>query len=254
MTNRTDLSDTTFVIPIRIDSNERKENLEMVTDFLYSEFQTNIIVVESDKSEKLSESTKYDKFFFKDDLPYFYRTQILNRVSKNVETKNMAIWDSDVLIEKWQVIRAVNELRSYNTDMIFPYDGRFYNIPGIIKKVYKEVGNLSALTENIGKLSLIYGYNSVGGAFIVNTESYKRAGLENENFVGWGPEDKERVKRWEILGFKVERTDGALFHLWHPNSGTGWFYSKDYEKNAWQEYLKVCSMTNEELIEYVKSF
>ena len=37
----------------------------------------------------------------------------------------------------------------------------------------------------------------------------------NEHFYGWGPEDAERVRRMEILGYPVGvNTEGPLYHLW----------------------------------------
>ena len=44
---------------------------------------------------------------------------------------------------------------------------------------------------------------------------YVQAGGENEHFYGWGPEDLERVKRMEILGYSVTRIKGDLYHLYH---------------------------------------
>ena len=44
---------------------------------------------------------------------------------------------------------------------------------------------------------------SVGGAFLVNRVSYMEAGMENERFYGWGPEDVERVVRWDTLGYQI---------------------------------------------------
>jgi hypothetical protein len=47
--NKIDLKDVTFVIPVRIDCIERLENIFLIIDYLYSLFDTNIIVLESDK-------------------------------------------------------------------------------------------------------------------------------------------------------------------------------------------------------------
>ena len=67
--------------------------------------------------------------------------------------------------------------------------------------------------------TLLYEYlvtHSCGGAFFVNRSVYVQAGGENEHFYGWGPEDLERVKRMEILGYSVTRIKGDLYHLYHP--------------------------------------
>lgn len=43
------LTDVTFMIPVRIDTLERLENILAVTNFILSHCDTNILVVESDK-------------------------------------------------------------------------------------------------------------------------------------------------------------------------------------------------------------
>lgn len=37
---------------------------------------------------------------------------------------------------------------------------------------------------------------AVGGAIFVQTNKYLQAGMENEDFYGWGLEDGERHYRW----------------------------------------------------------
>ena len=90
----------------------------------------------------------------------------------------------------------------------------------------------------------MYGYHSVGGAFIVNKEKYLNAGGENENFYGWGLEDCERVKRMEILNLQVHRSIGSLFHLWHPTGKNSWFAYPKIEIRSRNEFLKTCSISN----------
>lgn len=49
-----DLSDVTFTIPIRIDSQARLENFIIVLTYLLENFQTNIIILEDDSEQKIS--------------------------------------------------------------------------------------------------------------------------------------------------------------------------------------------------------
>ena len=44
-----DFKDVTFIIPIRFDSEDRKRNFKITIGFLEKTFDTNIIVMESDK-------------------------------------------------------------------------------------------------------------------------------------------------------------------------------------------------------------
>jgi predicted glycosyltransferase involved in capsule biosynthesis len=65
----------------------------------------------------------------------------------------------------------------------------------------------------------MYGYCSKGGAFLADRNKYLEAGGENENFLGWGPEDFERVKRMEILHQTVHFAKGPLFHYGIQGAG-----------------------------------
>ena len=73
----------------------------------------------------------------------------------------------------------------------------------------------------------MYSPNPVGGAFLANLKTYKKSGLENENFYGWGLEDGERVARWGNLNYKIHRVTGPLFHLSHGRGVNSTFHNDD---------------------------
>jgi len=128
-------------------------------------------------------------------------------------------------------------------DMVFPYDGRFFNTHHIFKNIFEKTQDIYVFEKNTGRFNLSYGNHSVGGAFLANKNAYIKAGMENENFYGWGTEDIERIKRWEILGHKIHRTPGALFHLYHPGIQNGSYANLEIKKQNISEYLKICAYT-----------
>ena len=89
-------------------------------------------------------------------------------------------------------------------------------------------------------MSLPYGTDMRGGAFLANREAYIKAGMENENFYGWGPEDWERIERWKNLGYRIKTIDGVLFHLTHPRDMNGKHNSEGQRKITTQEKDKIC--------------
>jgi len=100
----------------------------------------------------------------------------------------------------------------------------------------------------------MYGDLSVGGIFIVDRDKYLLAGGENEYFLGWGPEDFERVKCAEILYPQpIYRAKGGLYHLWHPRYINSWYADLQYEIDGKKEALKVCGMSTEALRNYIRS-
>ena len=235
--DRIDLKDVTFLIPVRIDSSDRMENLELVVDYIKTNYHTTLMVLETDKAEKIFNDKIDKKIFIEDHDTIFHRTKYLNELTKLSSTEYLAIWDTDVLIPPEQIKEAINILRKKNAQMAFPYDGRFYNTPKTIKEEYGEKRTFELFDKNLDMFGLGFGNHSVGGAFMVNREHYINAGGENENFYGWGDEDVERVKRWEILGYDIKRINGPLFHLHHGRYGNSWYGSKCWntitEKNSY---------------------
>ncbi len=49
---KTDLTDFTFLMPLRIDSEKRRENADTSISFILRHFDTTVIVVEGDESKK----------------------------------------------------------------------------------------------------------------------------------------------------------------------------------------------------------
>ena len=250
---RTDLSDFTFIVPVRIDSPERKENLELVITYLYEHFDAEIMVLEADIKEKITIPQISHKIFIKDDDPVFHHSYYRNYMIKSANTRFIALWDADAIAPENQVIEARNMLRETNCDLIFPYDGRYYHTPPHLRKLYTQEKHTKVLCDNIGKLPLMHGIHSVGGAIMMNREKYIDAGMENEKFYGWSPEDYERVLRCEILGYKIMRINGPLFHLDHPRGKTSKFYSNYINISSRKELFKICGMTPLELKSYIDS-
>ena len=88
-------------------------------------------------------------------------------------------------------------------------------------------------------LYLMCSYYSVGGAFLVDVEEYRRCGWENEHFAGWGPEDAERYRRLLILGEQHSRIAGSLYHLYHTRGVNSGDYDKKLAMDTKKEYVHV---------------
>lgn len=252
-----DLSDTTFLIPIRVDSKEREENLDTVLEFIYSCAKASVIILEADESRKYLFKKEYPDatyLFIKDQNPVFHRTYYLNRMLCYAQTPIVGIWDTDVILPIEQINEALNGIRSNKAVMSFPYDGHCFNVTESISGRYKQEKKISILKRSMHNFSLAFGGQSFGGAFFVDREKYISSGGENESFYGWGSEDLERVKRMEILCLPVYRSYGPLFHLYHPRKENSFYVNGEIEIKNKKELLKVCQMTKEELIAFIKTW
>lgn len=247
-----DLTDVTFTIPVMYDHPDRKHNLNLNVCLLQRAFETVIII-----GEGVTRQFQYMESFccyMHFELDKFHRTKMLNEMAMVSYTPFIANWDADVAVPEVQTVVAVEMLRKGLLDGAYPYDGRFARVPrkdwfGSLERdmdlgIYKDQRFRGSYPS----------HNSVGGAVIWNKEKFFEGGGENENFISHAPEDSERWTRFPILGFKVGRVKGQLFHMDHwvgPDSSNG--HGHRAHNGRVHESFKAIK-TPEAMWEYVKSW
>lgn len=235
------LEDLTFLIPIRIDSLERVSNLVTLLKVQNRDFKASIIVQEADKIQRFTpkDFEDFEYHFVYDEDPVYFRTKYINQMIRMSRTKYVAIWDADVIIPSIQILKALDSLRSGTAILAYPYDGRLYSLNVRDSYLFRESLNQDFLSACLLKNDSHFIYYSPGGAFMVNKDTYMNAGGENEAIYGWGPDDIERKKRMEVLGLPIYRSEGPLFHLWHPRFG--FFANEEVKVNSLKAFLHTCS-------------
>jgi glycosyltransferase involved in cell wall biosynthesis len=244
------MADVTFVIRSRIDSFQRKENLDTILHYLNSNFLTNIIIHEVDYTQKIIPNFKIENLQYKfilDKSIIFHKTKYANEMIISAKTPYVAIWDIDSIAPPEQVVESVLELRKQDVVMSYPYDGRFFACNEEITSLYKNLLNIGILISFLPVMPLMHSYNSSGGAFIVNKKRYLEFGGENESIFGWGLEDAERIKRMEVQNSKIFYSSGPLFHLFHPIGDNSSFLNSKYEIQNRKVFFQTCSMLGKDL-------
>lgn len=224
-----DIKDVTIIIPIRIDSLIRLENLLLTVDNIVDYFDTNIVIIESGKYRngiiEALLANKVSYVFIEDYDPIFYRTKYINDLARQVNTAIIGVWDADIILEAEQIYYSVMQIRKELFDVAYPYNGLFYDISDILRNYYIKTKSIDLLKDNVSKMDLIYckenRYDAVGGAFLISKFHYIKVGFENEIFYGWGSEDGERITRFQKMDLKIYRSAGPLFHLTHPRDING---------------------------------
>lgn len=248
---KSDLSKITFMIPVRFDSIVRLENLILSVNYICKYFHTNIVVLQASNYDngflKKLLAKKARCIFVEDYDNVFYRTKYLNYLATISDTPYVAVWDADIIIPKNQMIKSLIELEN-GADVVYPYDGHFYDTTSIIRELYIKHQHVKMLERNKQKMFMIYGNKMVGGAIFVNRQSYISSGMENLNFYGWGPEDGERYIRWEKLGYKIVNIDGPLFHLTHERGNDSKFRSIDQMFSTNKELIQLLKSNKEEVL------
>lgn len=248
------LKDTTFIIPIRLDSIIRLENFIMTINFIQKNFRTNIIVLEATSYNNGLISSLFNDIvylFVEDKDPVFHRTKYLNEMARIVKTDIISLWDVDIILEPEQILDSIKQLRENNYDIAFPYNGDFLDTSDILRNHYWIYRDIGFLKKNKDKMKSLYTLKSVigalGGAIFLKTEIYRNSGMDNEKFYGWGLEDGERYYRWLEFGYRIYRNKNCMFHLSHPRDLNGMFRSKNHQYKAIHDFNETVNYGKEEL-------
>jgi hypothetical protein len=254
---RHNLNDVTFIIPLYIDSPVRLQNLQYNLRHLTALFETRIFIGE----QKSSESPPIDLSFsdFAGQIEYFafeaqssenpfYHTKIVNQLLARVKTPFVCNLDCDFVSSVRQYLMSVQLLRWQTAEFVIPYNDRAVHIPQESKETVLEKLQTRPLYEEEVKnfAEFIWRGYSVGGALFAQTEIYRQSGGENENFMGWGWEDHERVIRFEKLGHRVRRVPGDFYHLSHPRGLTSSAKHSHYEANC-RELERITVLSSDSL-------
>ena len=109
-----DLSNATFIIPIRIESDDRLRNIITSLCYILANFKTNIIVHEVDSESVFAESALpqiseflcgnvegLEHIFEQSDSSAFHRQRVLNDMIMMSTTKVVVNYDCDILLAKY---------------------------------------------------------------------------------------------------------------------------------------------------------
>jgi len=248
---RIDLRDSTFIIPVRHDHQDRTENLRGCLGWIRERFQTKIILLEAAKQGE----HKYYSFAEPDiympvveDGP-FHRTAHLNRMAQSVQTKVLIIHDCDIIIDPPSAIKqAQDEILNGNADFVWPFNTQNHLVPRG-HKLYNFLGTYDETWLRESPFTLAG--QPPGGSIVCSVDSFWEAGGENENIVSWGPDDQERRHRWLKLGYRLHSAPGTIFHLEHYRGPDSRKENPNYQINS-QEFDKIQQMSKEELKNYVR--
>jgi len=229
-----DLSNATFIIPLRIESADRMRNIITLLCFLLSNFDTNIIVKEVDSEPVFEENVlpQIKEFigndinlvhiFEKSDDSVFYRMHILNEMLAMSKTDVVINYDCDVLMPVETYVNAYESILNGACDVVYPYgNGNFQKQVHVTDEIVSDFLNNDFDLSILDKSSQV-STSDFGWVQFFNRSVYIEGGMENENFRGSSPEDKERFFRFTTLGYKVRRIDNWIYHLEHSRGANSW--------------------------------
>ncbi len=251
-----DFTDVTFMIPLRIESDDRRKCLTIVIDYLVKHFNTNIIVLEEGQGSlfpgmRKNEWDPYLKYIYrKSNDPLFYKTFNLNIMTKQSKTDIVCALDSDCLFHVSQYVSAVRKIRDGVLDFCYPFNQPMYNITKDLIPELESSLDLSSVHSKIKPKTILV---PPGGCFFMNKRKFIEGGMENQYMISYGPEDTERRDRLLILGYKVGDAHGPLFHIEHNRTTNSNDHNPLFARNK-AEYEKVRFMSRIQLKNYISTW
>jgi hypothetical protein len=255
-----DLKEATFIIPIRIESSDRLRNVITTTAFLLENFETNIIIKEVDNEsvfqrdafpilkDILDVDINVNHIFEQSDDPSFHRQRVLNEMIMESNTDIVANYDCDALLPVDSYVKAYQSILSGECDVVYPYGQGMYQYQvkatDEIVSQFLQTYDFDILEKNSNQYTSDFGWVQ-----FFNKQVYIEGGMENENFIAYAPEDKERFYRFATLEYNVGRIDNYVYHLEHARGHNSWLNNPHMQNNnnIWKEIQK---MNQNELKEY----
>lgn len=260
-----DLKDCTFIIPVRIESEDRLRNVITVLCYLNTNFDTNIIVKEVDKESVFADRAlpQIQEFcedvscirhiFEQSDDPLFLREKILNEMLVETTTKVVVNYDCDVLFEPEVYLEAYRRIMEDECDMVYPYgEGPWQYRVRATDQVVSDFLNEDFDFKVLQDASWV---DNAGEGWVqfLSRDVYFEGGMENENFMGSAPDDFERRYRFTTLGYRVDRLDNHICHLEHSRGMNSYPQSMSqhpYWEHNWGLWEQLKTYNKEQLVEY----
>ena len=262
--SKIDLTNFTFIIPAKIESESRKRNAKIVLNFLDTHLDTNIMIYEAGSKiiPSLIDIDRDNFHYFHEDIlegEPFHRTKYLNFMLKRINTKYTVNYDIDVILPLETFVNASSTIEAHNIDILYPYGNSSYSqkkvnqlpLDSYFKKdseFYKDLNLFFEIME-----SGVHAAAYAGHCQIIKTVCYIKAGMEDENFISWGPEDRERISRFARLGYKVGHlARHTVYHLEHARGGDSAESNKWFANNE-KLFHKIDVMSMYEYLEYIEN-
>ncbi|WP_165905298.1 galactosyltransferase-related protein [Rhodovulum euryhalinum] len=268
MARPVDLSHVAVIVSVKPDSPDRVANLARLRDY-YAAMTTGaeLVVVEQGAQPALDLPVGDDlRLLFRRDDGCHWKTRNMNLGAAVSARPYLLLSDCDTVPHPAALAEGMARLGA-GADAAHVHNGIVMNISrrraaaltgwaaffDSVRTVAPEtVDHRNACPDP--DLYPLYGddrYRAVGGAILCTRAAFFTAGGWNENFVGYGHEDREFDLRLRRLGHAVARVEGwNLYHLDHAR-GIDSRYASAFCRLNEAEFERVAAMSPEALRTYV---
>ena len=253
------MKDLTFLIPTRIETEDRLRNIISSVSYLLKHLPAKVIVKEVSNHptfkhrampeiKKYSDTSNLTYLYEETEEPLFCKSKVLNDLIVASDTKFVANYDADCILPLTSYHQAYAVLQSGKADVVYPYGCGVYQWKAEYNmQVYEEF--ISTLDYRILDKRKTLSNSTIGWTQFVNRQKYIDSYMMNENFVSWGCEDDEFYFRMSTLGNRIARVNDYVYHLEHSRTWNSWFSSPKFNDN-WNLWHKIKTFDKKKLMEY----
>ncbi len=253
------MKDLTFLIPTRIETEDRLRNIISSVSYLLKHLPAKVIVKEVSNHptfkhrampeiKKYSDTSNLTYLYEETEEPLFCKSKVLNDLIVAADTKFVVNYDADCILPLTSYHQAYAVLQSGKADVVYPYGCGVYQWKAEYNmQVYEEF--VSTLDYRILDKRKTLSNSTIGWTQFVNRQKYIDSYMMNENFISWGCEDDEFYFRMSTLGNRIARLDDYVYHLEHSRTHNSWFSSPKFNDN-WNLWNKIKTFDRNQLIQY----
>jgi predicted glycosyltransferase involved in capsule biosynthesis len=253
--------DLTFLIPTRIETEDRLRNIISSVSYLLKHVPAKVIVKEVSNQpifqfraipeiKKYVDTSNLTYLYEENQEPLFCKSKILNDLIVAANTKVVANYDIDCILPLESYYQAYEEINLNRADVVYPYGCGVYQWRAEYNHdIYKEF--IKHLDISVLDKQKTLSNSTIGWTQFVNRQKYIDSYMMNENFISWGCEDDEFYYRMSVLGNRIGRIDNYVYHLEHSRTNNSWFSNPNFNNN-WVLWNTIKSFDREQLIEYYK--
>lgn len=248
------MNNLTFLMPCRIESEDRLKNVITSVSYLSHNFpKCSIILKENDVQSIFIEKVipgliqifgsvpdNINHIFEKSDDKFFHKTKILNDLLLEAKTDIVFNYDVDVLYPLKSYYAAYNMLTENQYDAVYCYgvgvyqwavDYPVHTFDSFIQSKF----DLDILHLNCTQQPSVMGWGQM-----IKKQSEIDSYMWNENFMSWGPEDTEFLYRIQVMGLKVGRINDMCYHLNHGRTFNSHYHNPKWGENTdlWNQIRK----------------
>lgn len=254
--------DLTFLIPTRIETEDRLRNIISSVSYLLKHIPAKVIVKEVSNREtfkfraipeikKQVNTDNLSYLFEENNDPLFCKSKVLNDLIIASDTKVVANYDADCILPLSSYHQAYNAIYEDHVDLVYPYGCGIYQWrTEYSMEIYTEFINTLDISVLDKKKQL--SNSTIGWTQFVNRQKYIDSYMMNENFISWGCEDDEFYYRMSVLGNRIGRIDNYVYHLEHSRTHNSWFSNPNFNNN-YQLWNQIKTFDKNQLVRYYES-